>query len=149
MPILLKNQTSDQLHASPSQVGVSPQLARRFLEPAVKRGELPVLGPDLTAGLRRELLALTEIPHLTPMGQVVSSQDGFTKYLFQGRETGKFDAVCIPLLRRCLGSKRTNNFLIAIESRSDRQAKIQNRHFGDKPKPSGARRRHERFLREV
>ena len=39
MPILLKNQTSDQLHASLAHAGVSPHLARRLLAAAVKRGE--------------------------------------------------------------------------------------------------------------
>ena len=100
MPILLKNQTSDQLHASLAHAGVSPHLARRLLAAAVKRGELPALGSGLTARLRDELLALTKIPHLTPVRKVVSPQDGFTKYLFQGHGTGQFESVRIPLLHR-------------------------------------------------
>ena len=100
MPILLKNQTSDQLHASLAYAGVSPHLARRLLAAAMKRGELPAPGSHLTARLREELLRLTEIPHLTLAQKVVSPQDGFTKYLFQGRGTGQFEAVRIPLLHR-------------------------------------------------
>ncbi len=100
MPILLKNQTSDQLHASLAYAGVSPHLARRLLAAAMKRGELPAPGSHLTARLREELLRLTEIPHLTLVQKVVSPQDGFTKYLFQGRGTGQFEAVRIPLLHR-------------------------------------------------
>ena len=40
MPILVKNQTSDQLYASLAHAGVSPHLARRLLAAAVKRGVL-------------------------------------------------------------------------------------------------------------
>ncbi len=100
MPILLKNQTSAQLHATLAHAGVSPHLARRLLAASVKRGELPALGSDLTARLRDDLRALTEIPHLTQVQKVVSPQDGFTKYLFQGQGTGQFEAVRIPLLHR-------------------------------------------------
>jgi 23S rRNA (adenine2503-C2)-methyltransferase len=100
MPILLKNQASAQLHASLAHAGVSPHLARRLLAAAVRRGELPAPGSGLTARLRDALLALTEIPHLTPVQKVVSPQDGFAKYLFQGRGNGQFEAVRIPLLHR-------------------------------------------------
>lgn len=100
MPILLKNQTSAELHASLAHAGVTPHLARRLLAASVKRGELPALGGDLGARLRNDLLALTEIPHLTLVLKVVSPQDGFTRYVFQGRGTGLFEAVRIPLLHR-------------------------------------------------
>ncbi|MGO8677998.1 MAG: 23S rRNA (adenine(2503)-C(2))-methyltransferase RlmN [Limisphaerales bacterium] len=100
MPILLKNQTSDQLYASLAHAGVSLHLARRLLAAALRRGELPGLGSGLTARLRDDLLALTEIPHLTLVQKVVSPQDGFAKYLFQGRGKGRFEAVRIPLLHR-------------------------------------------------
>jgi 23S rRNA (adenine2503-C2)-methyltransferase len=100
MPILLKNQASDQLHASLAHAGVSSHLARRILAAAMKRGELPTPGSHLTARLRNDLLALTEIPHLTVVQKVVSPQDGFAKYLFQGRGMGQFEAVRIPLLHR-------------------------------------------------
>jgi 23S rRNA (adenine2503-C2)-methyltransferase len=49
---------------------------------------------------RNDLLTLTEIPHLKQVQKVVSQQDGFTKYLFQGRGAGTFEAVRIPLLHR-------------------------------------------------
>jgi 23S rRNA (adenine2503-C2)-methyltransferase len=100
MPIFLKNQTSAQLHAALGHAGVSAHLARRLLAASVKHGELPSLGSDLTARLRDNLLALTEIPHLTQVQKVVSPQDGFTKYLFRGQGTGQFEAVRIPLLHR-------------------------------------------------
>jgi hypothetical protein len=100
MPILLKNQTSAQLHATLAHAGVSPHLARRLLAASVRRGELPTPGSDLTTRLRDDLLALTEIPHLTQVQKVVSPQDGFTKYLFQGQGLGQFEAIRIPLLHR-------------------------------------------------
>jgi 23S rRNA (adenine2503-C2)-methyltransferase len=100
LPILLKNQASDHLYASLAHAGVSPHLARRLLAAAVKRGELPAPGSHLTAQLRDDLRALTEIPHLTLVQKVVSPQDGFTKYLFQGHGSGQFEAVRIPLLHR-------------------------------------------------
>jgi 23S rRNA (adenine2503-C2)-methyltransferase len=100
MPILLKNQTSTELRASLAHAGVTPQLARRLLAAAVKRGELPALGGDLGARLRDELRALTEIPHLTLDRKVVSPRDGFARYGFRGREPGLFEAVRIPLLHR-------------------------------------------------
>ena len=50
--------------------------------------------------MRDDLLALTEIPHLTLVQKVVSPQDGFTKYLFQGQGIGQFEAVRIPLFHR-------------------------------------------------
>jgi 23S rRNA (adenine2503-C2)-methyltransferase len=100
MPILLKNQSSDQLQASLAHAGVTPHLARRILAAAVKRGELPAPGSHLNARLFEELLALTEIPHLTLVQKTVSPQDGFAKYLFRGRGDGQFEAVRIPLLHR-------------------------------------------------
>ncbi len=100
MAVLLKNQTSEQLHASLAHAGVSPHLARRLLAAALKRGELPGPGSGLTGRLRNELLALTAIPDLTLVEKVVSPQDGFTKYLFEGQGTGRFEAVRIPLLHR-------------------------------------------------
>src|SRR6185369_11832390 len=93
VPILLKNQTSDQLHASLAPAGVTPHLARRLLAAAVKRGELPAPGSGLTARLRDDLRAMTAIPHLKRMHKTVSPQDGFAKYLFEGDGPGQFESV--------------------------------------------------------
>jgi 23S rRNA (adenine2503-C2)-methyltransferase len=100
VPLLLKNQTSDQLHASLAHAGVSPHLARRLLAAAIKHHSMPALGSGLNARLRNDLLALIEIPHLTLLEKRISPQDDFAKYLFQGRGTGQFEAVRIPLLHR-------------------------------------------------
>ena len=100
MPVLLKNQTSDQLAATLAHAGVTPPLARRLLAAAVRRGALPTLGKGLSAKLRDDLRHLTEIPHLTQVRRTVSAADGFTKYLFQGHGPEVFEAVRIPLLHR-------------------------------------------------
>lgn len=100
MPVLLKNHASDELYARLAHAGVTPHLARRLLAAAVRRGELPALGRDLSAELRNHLRTLTDIPHLTRVHQVTSGQDGFTKYLFRGYGPGLFEAVRIPLLHR-------------------------------------------------
>lgn len=100
VPLLLKNQTSAQLHASLAHAGVSPHLARRILAAAVRRGELPALGSGLPARLRKHLTSLTEIPHLSLVRKTTSALDGFSKYLFQGIGAGRFEAVRIPLLHR-------------------------------------------------
>ena len=100
MTVLLKNQSSVELHAALADAGVSLPLARRLLAAAVKHGRLPAPGNHLTAGLREKLLALVRIPHLTQVEKVVSPQDGFAKYLFEGPGMGKFEAVRIPLLHR-------------------------------------------------
>jgi 23S rRNA (adenine2503-C2)-methyltransferase len=100
MSVLLKDQSSEELHASLAPAGVSAHLARRILASAIKRGELPEPGSGLTGRLREELRGLTEIPHLEVMEKVVSPVDGFTKYLFRGRGAGLFEAVRIPLFHR-------------------------------------------------
>src|ERR1039458_6413972 len=71
-----------------------------MLAASVRRGELPALGSDFTARLRDDLIALTEIPHLTQVQKIVSRKDGFTNYLFHGKGPGQFEAVRIPLLHR-------------------------------------------------
>jgi 23S rRNA (adenine2503-C2)-methyltransferase len=98
MPVLLKNRTPGELHARLADAGVSPHLARRLLAAAVRHGELPTLGSDLSSGLQERLRTLTDIPHLTQVQKVVSARDGFAKYLFRGRGEGRFEAVRIPLL---------------------------------------------------
>lgn len=100
MPILLKNFTSDQLHAALSHAGVTPQVARRLQAAALRFGELPTVGQDLSRARLDQIRHLTKIPHLTLDEKVVSAQDGFTKYLFRGDGPEPFEAVSIPLLHR-------------------------------------------------
>ena len=100
MPILLKNFTSDQLYAALSHAGVTPQVARRLQAAALRFGELPTVGQDLSRARLDQIRHLTKIPHLTLDEKVVSAQDGFTKYLFRGEGPEPFEAVSIPLLHR-------------------------------------------------
>jgi 23S rRNA (adenine2503-C2)-methyltransferase len=99
MPILLKDVTTNQLHAGLAHLGVTPRVARLIQVAAVRRGEFPA-----AHGISKELLAKVHqsavIPSLTTLDKVVSPQDGFTKYLFRGDGPGPFEAVRIPLMHR-------------------------------------------------
>jgi 23S rRNA (adenine2503-C2)-methyltransferase len=100
MPILLKDLTTDQLHASLSHLGVEPRMARHVQMAAVRRGDYPTGVPGLSAKVLAEVRRATTIPHLTLVDKTVSSQDSFTKYLFRGPGEGTFEAVRIPLMHR-------------------------------------------------
>ncbi len=100
MAILLKNETSERLHASLAIPGLSASQARQVLAAAIRRGELPGFGQGFSAALVDQLRAHTRVPQLALVDQVVSPTDGFTKYLFRGEEPGEFEAVRIPLLHR-------------------------------------------------
>jgi 23S rRNA (adenine2503-C2)-methyltransferase len=100
--LLLKDQTSVELHAALADLGVSARLARQLHAAAVRRGaadfpqQLPEVSPRLLARVREQ----AEIPHLTLVDKIVSPHDGFTKYLFRGLGPEVFEAVRIPLLHR-------------------------------------------------
>ena len=100
MPILLKGVTADQLHASLSDVGVTARLARQIQVAAVRRGEILRSLPGVSSRVLEKVAQLTTIPHLTMVGQTVSPQDAFTKYLFRGDGPEPFEAVRIPLMHR-------------------------------------------------
>ena len=100
MPILLKDLTAEQLHAKLSHLGVTPRIARQIHAAAVLRGTMPARDQGIAGKLLGEVARHTAIPNLTPIEQVVSPQDGFTKYLFQGDGPEPFEAVRIPLLHR-------------------------------------------------
>lgn len=100
MPIVLKNQTSVDLHAALAPLGVSPRLARRLQAAALRRDEipdsLPEVSPVLLAQVRREGV----LPRLELRDKRISPRDGFAKYLFRGMGPEPFEAVRIPLLHR-------------------------------------------------
>ena len=100
MPILLKDLTADQLHASLAHIGLTPRQARQIHAAVVRRGELPASDEGIAAKLLHEVGRRTAIPHLTLLEQAVSPQDGFAKYLFRGDGPEPFEAVRIPLLHR-------------------------------------------------
>ena len=100
MPVLLKDQTSDEVQANLAGLGVGLRAARRLLAAAVRRGEYPAPGDGLTARLLERVRQETQIPHLTLLDRVESPQDGFVKYLFRGAGPEVFEAVGIPLTHR-------------------------------------------------
>jgi 23S rRNA (adenine2503-C2)-methyltransferase len=100
MAVVLKNQTSAGLHAALAHAGVTPRLARQLQAAAVRRNELPAVGPGISARVLAKICALTRIPQLTQMEKTVSPRDGFAKYLFRGDGPDLFEAVRIPLLHR-------------------------------------------------
>jgi 23S rRNA (adenine2503-C2)-methyltransferase len=99
-PILLKNLTADQLHASLSHIGVTLRQARQIHAAAVRRGTLPSTRQGIAARLLEEVGRRTAIPNLTLIEKQISPRDGFAKYLFRGDGAEPFEAVRIPLLHR-------------------------------------------------
>ena len=100
--VLLKDCTAAELHPRLAAHGVSARLARR-LQAAVVRGglaELPAELPEVSPRLLGRLREITAVPALALLDRVVSSSDGFTRYLFRGAGDEPFEAVRIPLLHR-------------------------------------------------
>jgi 23S rRNA (adenine2503-C2)-methyltransferase len=100
MPILLKDSTSDELHATLASTGVSLRLARRLQAAAVRRDEFPESLPEVSSKRLAELRQIVRLPRLERIDKMVSPQDGFAKYLFRGEGPEPFEAVRIPLLHR-------------------------------------------------
>jgi 23S rRNA (adenine2503-C2)-methyltransferase len=100
MPILLKDRTAEQLHASLSHLGVTPRLARLMQVAAVRRGEFLTAVPGVSGKVLEKVRQATAIPDLTLVDKVVSPRDAFAKYLFRGDAPEPFEAVRIPLMHR-------------------------------------------------
>lgn len=100
--ILLKDQTSDELAAYLADLSPPVRLVRQLHAAAVRRDavDLPVSLPNTSPRLLQRLRERVRIPRLELVDKVVSSQDGFARYVFQGEEAGRFEAVRIPLLHR-------------------------------------------------
>ena len=100
--ILLKDQTSTELALALADVAPPDRLVRKLHAAAVRRGatEIPLELPTVSPKLLQKIRERVTIPRLTLLEKVVSPQDGFAKYLFQGDGEGRFEAVRIPLLHR-------------------------------------------------
>jgi 23S rRNA (adenine2503-C2)-methyltransferase len=100
MPILLKDFTTEELHTQLAPLGVPIQLTRRVQMAAIATGEIP----QSIGGRWSRLLGVVReaacVPHLKLVERVVSPDDGFAKYLFEGDAPDRFEAVRIPLLHR-------------------------------------------------
>lgn len=97
MPILLKNQTAEELRDA---LGVSARQARMIQAAVIRTGKLPEPQAEISGKALKALRVATEIPNLTVEDKKVSPQDGFAKYLFRGDGLEPFEAVRIPLLHR-------------------------------------------------
>ncbi len=99
MPILLKNETAEGLHAALAPLGVSLRLARRLQAAAVRRDELPAALPEVPDRLLERVRTAVCLPRLERLERRVSARDGFAKYLFRGEGPEPFEAVRIPLVQ--------------------------------------------------
>lgn len=109
MPLLLKNQTADELHR---QLGITLRQARMIQASVIRKGQLPDVQAEISEKALKALRAATEIPNLTVEDKKVSPQDGFAKYLFRGDNPEPFEAVRIPLLHRADDPK----YIICVSS---------------------------------
>jgi 23S rRNA (adenine2503-C2)-methyltransferase len=100
MPINLKNLTAEQLHAAMADAGVTLHIARQIHAAAVLRGEFYGRNQGIANRILDEVERRAAIPQLKRLEKIVSAEDGFTKYLFQGDGPRPFEAVRIPLLHR-------------------------------------------------
>src|SRR5690349_14550581 len=100
--ILLKNQTSTELAQALADLALPERLVRQLHAAAVRRAatEIPTELPTVSPRVLRKVREHVMIPRLKTIDRVVSPQDGFAKYLFEGDGEGRFEAVRIPLLHR-------------------------------------------------
>jgi len=100
--ILLKDQTLPDLSTALADLNPSERLLRRLQSMAVRKGvaELPADMPNVARRLLHQVRERVTIPHLRLIEKRTSPVDGFTKYLFAGDGSGRFEAVRIPLLHR-------------------------------------------------
>lgn len=100
--ILLKDLTSDELATALADLAPPQRLVRQLHSSAVRRNatELPAEVPTVSWRLLDQIRERVAIPRLKLVNKVVSPQDGFAKYLFEGDGPGRFEAVRIPLLHR-------------------------------------------------
>src|SRR6185369_13360384 len=106
--------TSEGLHARLARCSVSQRLARRLQAVVLRQrdGEVPERLPETPRRVLEAVRRHTRIPKLTLLEKVVSTSDGFTKYLFQGDGPEPFETVRIPLLHRAGDEK----YIVCVSS---------------------------------
>lgn len=109
MKLLLKNQTAEELHR---QLSITLRQARMIQAVVIRKGKLPDVQAEISEKALNAIRAATEIPNLTVMDKVVSPQDGFAKYLFQGVGPELFEAVRIPLLHK----EEDKKYIVCVSS---------------------------------
>ncbi len=112
MPPLLKDSTASELHAWLAPLGVSLRLARRLQAAVLRRDAFPENLPEVSDKLLARVRGEVRMPRLVQRAKVVSTRDGFAKYLFQGQGPEPFEAVRIPLVHRAGEEK----FIVCLSS---------------------------------
>jgi 23S rRNA (adenine2503-C2)-methyltransferase len=112
MPLLFKDYTASELHAGLAHLGVSLRLARRLQAAVIKRDAFPESLPEVSDRVLARVRGETLLPRLVRKDKVVSTRDGFAKYLFQGDGPEPFEAVRIPLVHRAGEEK----FIVCVSS---------------------------------
>jgi 23S rRNA (adenine2503-C2)-methyltransferase len=112
MPPLFKDLTASELHARLAPLGVSLRLARRLQAAVVRRDEFPESLPEVSDKVLARVREEVRLPRLVQRDKVVSTRDGFAKYLFQGDGPEPFEAVAIPLVHRAGEEK----FIVCVSS---------------------------------
>jgi 23S rRNA (adenine2503-C2)-methyltransferase len=97
MPIILKNQTSDELYSLLAKHGVTLRLARRLQGALFKTGTLPAAMTETSDTLLKAIKDVCTIPHLITGKKLISEKDNFAKYLFRSDDGSCFEAVRIPV----------------------------------------------------
>jgi 23S rRNA (adenine2503-C2)-methyltransferase len=105
MPPLFKDLTASDLQAQLSPLGVSPRLARRLQAAVLRRDAFPERMAEVSDKLLARIREEVRLPRLVQREKVVSTRDGFTKFLFQGDGPEPFEAVGIPLVHRAGAEK--------------------------------------------
>jgi 23S rRNA (adenine2503-C2)-methyltransferase len=100
MPPLFKDSTAPELQARLAPMGVSLRLARRLQATVLKSDAFPERMAEVSDKLLARIREEVRLPRLVQRKKVVSPQDGFAKYLFQGDGPEPFESVAIPLLHR-------------------------------------------------
>jgi 23S rRNA (adenine2503-C2)-methyltransferase len=110
-PLLLKDLTSEQLHAGLAPFGLKPAAARWLQAGAIRHSKYPEPRPGLSASVLEQVRKHTAIPHLTLVEKQISPSDGFAKYLFRGNGAEPFEAVRIPIT-----VSRDPKFVVCVSS---------------------------------
>lgn len=102
MALVLKDCTSDELHAQFGGIGLSPKFARRLQAAIFQRRspDVPAQLPEVPRRVLDEVRRQARFPRLKLLERSVSPADGFAKYLFQGDGPEPFEAIRIPLMHR-------------------------------------------------
>lgn len=112
MTVIVKNHTSDELHARLAPLGVTLRQARQVQASVIRNGKLPPVQHGLSAKRLEVIRNAIGIPDLAVLDKVVSPRDGFAKYLFRGQGAEPFEAVRIPLLHRADAPK----YIVCVSS---------------------------------